>query len=189
MQPLPEAFRRVYPDSAELIILGHVGAAHGIKGWFRVISHTQPRDGIFHYQPWLLKRETDDYWLEVKPLAVRQQGKHLVGQLDRCADRNQAEALRGAYIAVGKGAFEVLPEGDYYWHQLEGLEVVNAEGDLCFGWVDHLIETGANDVLVVKPGEGSVDDQERLIPYLWNRVVKKVDLEQQRIWVDWELDY
>jgi len=188
MLPQPETFERVTPDTDELVTLGQIGAAHGIKGWSRIISHTQPREGIARYQHWLLKREGDKGWLKVKPLVVRQQGKHLVGQLDGSSDRDTAEWLRGAQIAVPREVFEALPEGEYYWHQLEGLKVVNLSDD-CFGWVDHLMETGANDVLVVRPGEGSVDNTERLIPYLWGRVVQDVDLDRKIIRVDWEQDY
>ena len=189
MQPKPDCFRRVTPDVDELVTLGHIGAAHGIKGWCRIISHTQPRDGIARYNRWLIRHTDDAQWLEVTPLVVRQQGKYLVAQLEGSEDRNRAEWLRGAEIAVPRSEFEALPAGDYYWHQLEGLKVVTAAGAICLGWVDHLIETGANDVLVVKPGEGSIDDRERLIPYLWERVVKAVDLDAQLIQVDWEQDY
>ena len=53
------------------------------------------------------------------------------------------------------------------------------------GEVDHLIETGANDVLVLKPCAGSVDRRERLLPYLPQRVVQRVALQERRIDVDW----
>ena len=56
------------------------------------------------------------------------------------------------------------------------------------GRVDHLLETGANDVLVVKASEGSIDERERLIPYLPEDVVVSVDLAHQRMEVDWYLE-
>ena len=83
-----------------------------------------------------------------------------------------------------------LAEGDYYWRQLQGLQVWCQEEDKreLLGTVDYLIETGANDVLVVKASEDSLDDRERLIPYLPGDVVTRVDLEAGTLEVNWFLD-
>jgi 16S rRNA processing protein RimM len=82
-----------------------------------------------------------------------------------------------------------LAEGEYYWHQLEGLEVwcgaSEGDGQVLLGTVDHLIETGANDVLVVRASPGSMDQRERLIPYLPGDVVTGVDLAAGRMEVNW----
>ena len=81
-----------------------------------------------------------------------------------------------------------LDYGEFYWHQLQDLRVVNHHEQI-FGRVSHLLETGANDVLVVKANNESIDDRERLIPYLVDSVVIEIDLENQTIRVDWEADY
>ncbi len=85
------------------------------------------------------------------------------------------------------GKLPALAQGEYYWHQLEGLSVV-AAGEM-LGQVDHLLATGANDVLVVKPCDGSRDDRERLIPWLLESVVMNVDLCEGRIEVDWDPEF
>jgi 16S rRNA processing protein RimM len=98
-------------------------------------------------------------------------------------------------VVVPAGSLPDLEEGDYYWSQLQGLQVwcrdqspeASAERVL-LGSVDHLIETGANDVLVVKPSRGSIDDRERLIPYLPGDVVTTVDLAEAVIEVNWFLE-
>ena len=96
-------------------------------------------------------------------------------------DRNKAEELVNFEISIASDALPELEDGDFYWHQLEGLQVVNLEGQL-LGKVDHLLETGANDVMVVK------GEQERLIPFVMERVVLGVDLDKGEIEVDWEWD-
>ena len=78
--------------------------------------------------------------------------------------------------------------GEFYWHQLEGLKVIN-QHDQLFGRVSHLLETGANDVLVIKADSESIDDRERLIPYLMDSVIREIDLENETIRVDWEAEY
>ncbi|HAF90280.1 MAG TPA: 16S rRNA processing protein RimM, partial [Pseudomonas sp.] len=80
-----------------------------------------------------------------------------------------------------------LEEGEYYWHQLQGLKVIDALGQL-LGVVDHLLETGANDVLVVKPCVGSLDDRERLLPYT-DQCVQQIDLVAGEMRVDWDADF
>ena len=57
------------------------------------------------------------------------------------------------------------------------------------GRVDHLIETGSNDVLIVKPTPDSMDDKERLIPYLPDQVIKSVNLESGLLTVDWDPEF
>ena len=107
----------------------------------------------------------------------------MVIKLEGCNDRNQAEALVGAKIAVYRNQLPQLEgPGHFYWADLKGLQVVNTAG-VELGVVDYLLETGANDVLVVK------GDQERLIPYLWKQVVQDVDLSAKRILVDWDADF
>ena len=89
---------------------------------------------------------------------------------------------------MAKAALPDLDENEFYWFQLEGLQVINLQ-DETLGTVHHLIETGANDVLVVKPTDQSLDDQERLIPWIRGQVIKQVDIAGGIVLVDWEKDY
>lgn len=178
--------------------VGHVSGAFGVKGWVKIQSYTSPDDGIFGYQPWRL---TDR---KGKPIGAdgcvvrhwQRQGKQLVAQLQGVEDRNQAEALKGACIEVPRERFEPLPAGEYYWYQLIGLEVwvnqINGElvaEPIRLGRIDRLMETGANDVMLVAPTECSVDDKERCLPWLPGRHVLNVDLEQGLVEVDWDPEF
>ena len=98
-------------------------------------------------------------------------------------DRDAAAALVGSEIWVARSALPMPAPGEYYWSDLEGLEVITVEG-VSLGTVSHLLATGANDVLVVRNA-----DRERLIPFLVGRFVTEVDLEAGRITVDWDPEF
>ena len=106
----------------------------------------------------------------------------MIARLAGCESRDQAQALMGCEIAIRRDQLPVTAPGEYYWRDLQGLTVVTIEGEL-LGTVDHLIETGANDVLVVK------GDRERLIPFVLNQVIVNVDLDKREIRVDWDKDF
>jgi len=164
----------------ERVILGRINGVYGVRGWVKVFSDTQPKENIFSYQPWLLKQ--GGQWKPVKVVQGRPQGKGLVAQLESCNDREQAQALMGAEIAVLKSQLPKPAAGEYYWADLIGLEVLTMDGQ-SLGRVDHLFETGANDVVVVK------GDKERLIPFVQGQFVQEIDLEAGTMRVDWDPEF
>lgn len=169
-------------DGVMLVTLGRVTGAHGLQGWIKVHSDTSPRENIANYGHLYLQERGKD-WRRWKLSSGRRQGKLVLLKLKGCNDREQAEALIGAEIAIERDQLPALTEpGDYYWTDLQGLTVVNLEG-VELGRVDRLLETGANDVMVVQ------GDRERLIPFVWEQVVCEVDLDQGRIRVDWDPDF
>lgn len=164
----------------ERISLGKISGVFGIKGWVKVHSYTDPREKIVEYGTWLLKHQGQ--WREVKLEGGQRQGKTVVAKLAGLDDRNEAELYRGDEIAIYQHQLGHLQEGEYYWHQLQGLRVVNMEG-VELGTVHHLLETGANDVLVVR------GDRERLIPFTVDHTVTEVDLTTGVITVDWDPEF
>ncbi len=168
------------------IRLGSINGSHGIRGWVRVFSHTDPMEAILDYSPWVLRKGR-----EVKEVTVsegRLSGKRLIARLADVESRDIADALIGYEIHVAQETLLELERGNYYWFQLEGLAVRNREGTV-FGRIDHMLETGANDVMVVKPTESSIDNQDRLIPYVMEEVVAEVNQEAGEVVVDWQVDY
>lgn len=144
-----------------------------------MFSYTQPREAILDYDRWYMKQRGD--WRVAADFEGRRHGKTVVVHLDGVDDRDQAATLVGCEIAVER---EVLPDaGDnsYYWADLEGMLVMHRDGTE-LGRVAYLMETGANDVLVVQ------GDTERLIPFVLEEVVIGVDTEKGVIDVDWEWD-
>ena len=156
---------------------------YGIKGWLKIFSFCRPKEQILDYLTWELRTSsnTDIYNLQEGKL----HGNGVVVKLQYIDDRTQAETLIHAEIWVAKNELPSLAKDEFYWFQLKGLSVVNADGDL-LGHVKKMMETGANDVLVV---QDKADQQEILIPYVREHVVKYVDLEEKIITVDWQIDY
>lgn len=158
------------------VVVGEISGLHGLEGWVKVLSYTQPRDNISRYSPWRVGG---------RPLLVEQskrQGKAIVVKLEGIDHRDAAEPLVGHAIEVDRASFEPLQPGHYYWTDLIGLKVINTEGKE-LGRVASLLETGAHDVLVV------AGERERLIPFALDAVVKSVDLESGTVCVDWDDEY
>lgn len=168
----------------QLISLGKISGVFGVKGWVKVHSYTDPREKIVEYGRWQIKHQGQ--WREVELAGGKRQGKTVVAKLVGLDDRNEAELYRGDEIAIFQDQLGALEEGEYYWHQLEGLRVVTTEG-IELGSVHHLLETGANDVLVVRNKEDG--NKERLIPFTVGHTVTEVDLSAQLITVDWDPDF
>ncbi|MFA5676899.1 MAG: ribosome maturation factor RimM [Pseudomonas sp.] len=176
------------PESANvpMLVLGKIVSVHGLRGAVKVYSHTQPLDNVLNYPEWTLRKGREQR--QVPVVNGRVQGRVLVVQLKGLADREAALELVGWEICVPQSELPELSEGEYYWHQLVGLQVVTLEGQL-LGRIDHLLETGSNDVMVVKPCAGSIDQRERLLPYLPDLYVKRIDLTEGVMQVDWDPEF
>jgi len=170
------------PSRDDLIQVGHVHTAYGIKGWVWVMSRTDPITNVFSYGPWYLDRSGT--LAPVELAGHRVQGKGLIAQFAGCEDRNAADLLVGATIWVPKSALQTQADDEYFWSDLIGMRVVTEQGVL-LGCVDDMMETGANDVIVVQGCEGSIDQQERLLPWV-DQVVIAIDREAKCITVDWD---
>lgn len=169
--------------------LGKVGAVHGVKGWVRLISFTEPADNILRYRNFYISTGTPPESREkIEIDESRVQGKHFIGHIAGCDDREEARAYTGRELQVKQSDLPELETEEFYWFQLEGLQVINLQNEV-LGQVDHLIETGANDVMIVRPVENSIDKEERLIPFIKEQVIKQVDLDENIIRVDWEKDF
>jgi 16S rRNA processing protein RimM len=182
--------RVTQPDwSATHVVMGRIGAPHGIKGWVKLISFTDPFDNLLEYEYfWVVDAADGKHALrKIEIDEARPQGQTLVGHIKGCDVREETRQYTGLELMLPKSELPALEEG-YYWHQLEGLRVVNLAGE-DLGVVDHMLATGANDVLVVRGDEASVDQQERLVPYVSGQVVKEVDLTARIVRVDWCKDY
>ena len=168
-------------DAAErLVVGGKIAGLFGLRGELKVNSFTEPPEGICKYTPWLLKR--GDAVTEHKVATGRRHGNAgVVVTLERVADREGAQALIGAEVAVRRAQLPPPEAGRFYWFDLEGLKVETVTG-VVLGEVSHLFETGANDVIVVR------GERERLLPYV-PEVVKDVDLAARVMRVEWDPEF
>lgn len=173
-------------NSDQYLIVGRFLGPHGLKGWIKVFSHTDPVENLGRYRPVWIKR--NDQWQSIDRLQVKRQGKGLIAKLPGCDTPEATQAFSGLDIAIQASQRASLPDGDFYWSDLEGLQVETVAGEV-LGRISHLFETGSNDVLVVEPEPGSLDDRQRLIPYLPEQVVVEVDLVTGKLKVDWDSDF
>lgn len=165
------------PHVAAMVVVGRFGAPYGVKGWLNVTSYTDPLENLVSYRPWFVDRRGD--WNEVTVTQTRPHRGGFVAQIVGVDDRNAAQAFVGQAIGVPDSALPETEEDEFYWKDLIGLEVVDQSGDV-LGQVGELMETGANDVIVVRTSGGNV-----LIPFV-RHVVMDVDLQAKRIVVDWQ---
>jgi 16S rRNA processing protein RimM len=163
-----------------LILLGRVAGVFGVQGWVKLESFTAPRENILRYRPWRVRRGGNET-VVAKPQG-RVQGRGVVALLPGTVDRDAAAALVGAEIWIERDRLPKARMGEWYWADLEGLDVVTVDG-VRLGTVSHVVATGANDVLVVS------GERERLIPFLPGSTVTEVDLAARTIRVDWDPDF
>lgn len=169
------------------VVVGRVVGVYGVKGWVKVFSHTDPMDNILEYRPWFL--ETEQGWEQVALTDGRRQGKGLVARLADCEDRDQAqERFVGRQIAIQRDSLPEPGDNEFYWRDLIGLRVV-LEDQRDLGVVKTLMETGANDVLVVRGDKDSLDQRERLIPWIPDQVILGVDRQHGTLTVDWDPEF
>jgi len=162
------------------VTLGRVSGVFGVKGWLKVQSYTEPRGNVAEFGVWLLRRNGVDTSFELED--GHSHGGSVVAKLRGLDDRDRAIEWVGAEIVVEREGLPTLAANEFYWTDLEGLEVRTTAGEV-LGKVDHLLATGANDVLVIG---GS---PQHLIPFVMGPVVKQVDLAARLIVVEWSTDY
>jgi len=159
--------------------MGRITAPFGVKGWVRIQPDTAAARNLLAYKSWWVGR--DDDWREIPVAEAKVQGSTVVAKFEGCDDRDVAAAWRGQVVAVPRSQLPRTQPGEYYWADLIGLAVVNA-GSQDLGRITGVMQTGANDVLVV---EG---ERERLIPFIAG-VIGQVDLDAGVVRVDWSAEY
>ena len=171
-----------------LVVAGKITTVHGVKGWVKIHSYTAPEENIFDYQPWWV--QFPEGWRCIEIDDCRSVAKGFIAHIRGLDDREEARLYCQREIQVSTDQFPPVADGELYWHQLQGLTVLSRfEGkEFNLGKVDGLLETGANDVMVVKPTAESVDDTERLVPYV-DQFVVDVLLEQGIVVVDWDPEF
>jgi len=170
-------------EKREIVPLGHISGVHGISGWLKIYSLTEPREAIFEYQPWLVGDHLEAVHLE----QGKKHGKHLIAMLETVKDRDQAEGLVDRQIAIYRDQLPQLPKEEFYWADLMGL-AVQLEDGTNLGTIRKMLATGANDVMVVRGGMLH-SERERLIPFVLGSYVKSVDLDNGLVVVDWDPDF
>lgn len=172
-------FETASPGGAGFIVLGRIAGLHGLQGGLKVYSYTRPAEGILEHTPWYL--DLGGAWQAVVRTDAYARRKRLIAYLEGFCDRDRATGLVGANIAVRRAQLRPLQVGEHYWVDLIGLEVYTLSGQH-LGSVVGMLDTGANDVLIVR------GQRDRLVPYVEGVYVRNVDLANRRLVIDWRLD-
>jgi 16S rRNA processing protein RimM len=174
----------------DLVLVGHITGAYGIQGWVRIRPYSADADALLHARTWWLEISQPGQELrDVEVLQAKTHGGDTVARLMGVADRNAAEALKGATVQISRRHFPALENDEFYWVDLIGLAVENQQGE-ALGQVADLMDNGAHPILRVAPlaEPGQTPGSEMLIPFVEN-FVKTVDLAGRKITVDWGRDY
>lgn len=164
----------------KFVVVGKIGAPYGVKGFLKLYSLSQTPEKLRAYSKWYCLDK--DKWVPLLLDEIKPYKNHLIIKIQGINDRDAAAYYRNREIAVYRSQLPEIKEGEYYWTDLEGLTVITKDGQT-LGNVDHLIEAGSNDVLVVK------GDRIRMIPFVKKDVILAVDLDQQTIIVDWDPEF
>jgi len=165
--------------ASEPVVLGRIAGLFGVRGWVKVFSYTEPREAVLQYKGLLLGE--NGTWRSADIVEGQRHGKSVIARLAGIDDREQAAALVGAEIGVSRDALPVPEDGQYYWLDLIGLNVVHRDGT-SLGTIEEMLETGTHDVMVL------TGERQRLIPFVKDEVVISVDLSEKLVTVDWEWD-
>lgn len=184
---------------SDAVELGRIQEAWGVKGWVRILPHSADTSALLDSSAWFLQPPETRFArgfsafvgvVRVEVAEIKAHSDGIVARLAGIEDRTGAEALKGVRINLPRSAFPATPEGEFYWVDLIGLDVVSRDG-VHLGVVRDLMPTGPNSVLVMEYTE-TVDGQEkiaeRMIPFV-AAYIDDVDLSVRRITADWGVDY
>ena len=159
---------------------------YGVKGWMKLHSYTDPIDNILAYQP--LYMADGQGWQPIEFDQHRAHGKGLVVHVAACDDRDKALLLVRRELACSAAQLPTLEESEFYWRDLEGMQVLTRwqGAELVLGDIAWLFASGANDVMVVQATEQSIDERERLIPWVLEHYVLEIDPLARRVIVEWD---
>ena len=166
-------------DTKELVIMGRIIAPYGVFGWLKIIPDTEIFDTLLDYKTWWIGKDND--WRELKVESAKIHNDVLVVKLQGIDERDGAFACKGKQVAVPRASLPKLKKDEYYWSDLIGLSVKNLQ-EVDFGKITDVLETGANDVIVV------MGEKERLIPFTAQTVLEVI-LQDGTMLVDWESEF
>lgn len=173
-------------DDDDWLVLGQVGKPHGVNGWVKLRSFTEEHGAILQHR--LFRGEKNGVYNTLEIETHLSQPNGLVVKFKNFDDPERVIDIVGTTLSIKAKELPTLEDDEFYWHQLEGLRVLNLQGEN-FGIVKKMLQTGANDVVVVMPSDSSLDDRERLIPWVRGEVIKSIDVEKGELLVSWLSDY
>jgi 16S rRNA processing protein RimM len=186
--PIPQEPQSQHPQAEELpelVVMGRVNGAYGVKGWVRIAPYSEEPHALLRYEQWLV--QSRGRWSPVRLIEASLHSGQIVAHWEGCETRDDAALWRGAEVAVERAALPALAEGQYYWADLQGLQVQDEQGSP-LGRVVEVFSNGAHDILRVGGTDDEGRPQERLIPFI-DQFVRQVAVREGFIRVDWGRDW
>lgn len=162
-------------NERRLVEVGRLGAAHGVRGWLKVQSFTDPPRRLFEWKRWLVGGR------EMKLLEARPQGNGWIARLEGVEERDAAGRLAGAMVSVERTELPPTAAREHYRADLLGFAAMNLEGAL-LGVVDHFVDTPGNAVMVIKGA------REHWVP-VTPQHLREVQVEARTLVVDWPEEF
>ena len=160
----------------EKILIAKIQAHQGLNGWLKIYSYSESKKKFSNYKYFFVKKNETYVHLDVEDSQVT---KSIKIKFKNFSLREHSDEYIGKNLYIDRGQLVELDTNQYYWNDLIGLEVYLEEGEQ-IGFVKDIIETGSNDVLVIKGSKG----EEILIPYVFGESIKKVILNEKKIIID-----
>ena len=160
----------------EKILIAKIQAHQGLNGWLKIYSYSESKKKFSNYKHFFVIKNETYVRLDVEDSQVT---KSIKIKFKNFSLREHSDEYIGKNLYIDRGQLVELDTNQYYWNDLIGLEVYLEEGEQ-IGFVKDIIETGSNDVLVIKGSKGG----EILIPYVFGESIKKVILNEKKIIID-----
>ena len=128
------------------IVIGKIISTHGIDGWLAIESYSYPRENIKTYNTYLI---LDKKYLPITINHLKIMPKKIIIKLEDYDHISDSEKILGEKIYIKKSELKSLKDGEYYWHDLEGLDMYTTK-ERYIGKVDFIFNNGSNDVMAIK---------------------------------------
>jgi len=160
----------------EKILIAKIQAHQGLNGWLKIYSYSESKKKFSNYKHFFVIKNETYVRLDVEDIQVT---KSIKIKFKNFSLREDSDEYIGKNLYIDREQLVELDDNQYYWNDLIGLDVYLEEGEQ-IGVVKDIIETGSNDVLVIKGSKG----EEILIPYVFGESIKKVILNEKKIIID-----
>ncbi|HLA26993.1 MAG TPA: ribosome maturation factor RimM [Syntrophales bacterium] len=154
----------------DFLEIGKIVKPHGLKGSVKVLSYLESGDLLESLDRFSIRQRNDET-VSYSLKSLRVKGRYIYLEMEGIETVEQAYALNGCPVLIPTDKLKALPEGEYYWQELIGLEVITEEGRPV-GKLERIFSAGDSDVYVCTGGE-----REILLPAI-EEVVRKIDPEK-----------
>ena len=173
-------------DKDNLICVGSIGKTRGLKGEFFLNSFCSPKENILNYSNLIIENNEVS---KLKIQYVKKVNTKFISKINNIDDIENIKNLTNLKIFIKKEDLPQLTSGEVYWHELINMKVIDRDSDDILGIVKDLKNFGANDCLEVFSTDESIDNKNRLIPYVKDKIIYSIDSNKFIIYVNWHKEF